>query len=275
VKTPAPQKHGTYVPGSSDLNDPSSDNFDKIRADTDAQYGKGTYDTLVNGISSGNIIQDPKTGDFAIQDKNGKTVKTISSSDALTILQRTNNARTAAGQQPVYPGGFGKPVGANPESNQAAGTDANPFKINSPMEGRSLPTGSISVLPDGTRIRRNAPNSQDKQQATAPAKTTSAEPAVTGGDGTQVAEVEPGDTGTTGELAGAEPGDTGEESSGEGEPANQSADQLASTPNAVQTATNANAVADAREAALRQQLLLRSQANQGGGTLFPQQDLYT
>jgi hypothetical protein len=44
------KKAGGYVPGTSNVDDPSFDKFNALRPDLDNQYGKGTYDRFLASL---------------------------------------------------------------------------------------------------------------------------------------------------------------------------------------------------------------------------------
>src|SRR5215475_687001 len=147
-----PGKPGKYVAGSGDwANDSSTDRFNQIQADTDAQYGKNAYNSLVTNL---NNIQDDGQGNLVVMqpDKSdpSKMVPVpigISTADGMRLMQRYNAARVASGQDPIYPKAYPAPQGTNPNSGQPGGSTINPFAPKTNLEVRSLPYGSYIIDP--------------------------------------------------------------------------------------------------------------------------------
>jgi hypothetical protein len=170
-------KPAAYVAGSGDVtNDPGTDNFDQIRADADAQYGKGAFDTLTKNLSNlrpdgkGNmVLMKPRmdTSDSAnpkpmldpngnpvmepVLDKNGLPAYSIPATDAQYWGERYNATRIRQGQ-----GYIGNLTGINPNSGEPGGTQANPVRVDNNLTLRSLPFNTWMLMDDGS-VRQKQP----------------------------------------------------------------------------------------------------------------------
>ena len=216
-------KPGKYVPGSSDPQDPSSDDLTKIQADVNQQY-PGAYARLMNGLSQAKttaqyqadlakdpkatpppMVIDPTTGDVTLN--YGKAgVQKIPGADAKQFLTRINATRVTHGQEPVLTSSYAT---QNPQSGEPAGNAANPYTPQTPLEQRALPYDSYYVDPrDGKTYQNTRPTTKAGTPPPATTTTTAAPPPATEPD-TGEGTTGEGDTGegTTGE------GDTGEETS--------------------------------------------------------------
>jgi hypothetical protein len=179
-------KPAPYVPGSGDVqNDPSTDSFDQIRADFDAQHGAGSFNAFTKNMGNlmddgkGNLVvgksaPDPNDPSKTIQvpatDKNGLALFSIPKTDAPFWTNRYNAARIRSGQG--YVGNL--PDGINPNSGQPSGSQVNPIAVNDSLTLRSLPFNTWMQIqnPDGSvSVRQKLPQavSGGGQQAAQPA----------------------------------------------------------------------------------------------------------
>jgi len=236
-------KSAAYVPGSGDVeNDSSTDNFSQIRADFDAQHGKGSFDTFTRNLGN---VQDDGKGNLVLQDQSGKTLFSIPKADAPYWQQRYNAARVAGGQG--YLGDL--PAGQNPNSGQPGGSQINPFVPKSNLEVRSLPYGSYMIDPHSGQLTiKNRPTQANQSSVQQPA---------------QAAE-QPSDQ-SEAETEAEQPDDTTEQAE-QPDDTTASADQTTAQPNQV-------AQADQEEARRRQAMLSLAMNQPGAGTLYPAQDL--
>ena len=232
-----PGKPAGYVPGSGDVeNDSSTDNFSQIRADFDAQHGKGSYDAFTRNLGT---LQDDGKGSMVLQDQNGKILFSVPKNDVPYWTQRVNAARAAGGQ-----GYLGDPPpGQNPNSGQPGGSQVNPFVPKSNLEVRSLPYGSYMIDPQSGQLTiKNRP--QQGNQPPAGQSAQAQQPA-------QAAPL-PSDEQAAEEQAAQE-------------------DTEAEQPDD----TTASANQDEEEARRRQAMLSLAMNQPGAGTLYPVQDVLT
>lgn len=181
LTTPKPTKLGKpapYVAGSGDVqNDPTTDNFNQIAADFNAQHGKDAYNVFTRNLSNlqpdgkGNLVlmrpatpdekkADPNTPDnVPVTDKNGLPAYSIPATDAGYWGDRYNAARLRSGQGRLGP----MPDGVNPNSGDASGSSQiNPIAVTTPLQARALPAGTWAKFPDGSvrQINRSAAQAQ-------------------------------------------------------------------------------------------------------------------
>jgi hypothetical protein len=174
-------KAAPYQPGSGDVqNDPATDNFNQIRADFDAQHGKGAYDAFNRNLGN---LQDDGKGNLTLTDDKGETKFSIPKTDAPFWTSRMNAARIGSGQG--YLGDL--PAGINPNSGQPSGSQVNPIKVPDNLTLRSLPYDTWIQLPDGTITRKKPLQTGAGQQQAPAAKPqasidTTNQPALAGGD---------------------------------------------------------------------------------------------
>lgn len=142
-------KPAPYAPGSIDPEtNPEADDFAKVRADFDNQYGKGRFDQFNANLPT---LKPDEAGNYSITDpKSGAAIATVPSSDTNYWMQRSNAARVAAGQSPIGP----LPPGTNPQSGKESGTQENPVLVTSNLQLRSLPFGAWIVGPDGRKAQK-------------------------------------------------------------------------------------------------------------------------
>jgi len=242
-------KPAGYVPGSGDVeNDSSTDNFSQIRADFDAQHGKGSFDTFTRNMGN---VQDDGKGNLVLQDQNGKTLFSIPKTDAPYWTQRYNAARVASGQG--YLGDL--PAGQNPNSGQPGGSQVNPFAPKSNLEVRSLPYGSYMIDPQSGQLTIKQRPSQGSQ---APAQANQAPAQQQAAPATEQASDE----------AAAEEEAAKEDQPEQPDEASASANQATAQPDQV-----AQTDQDEEEARRRQAMLSLAMNQPGAGTLYPAQDL--
>jgi hypothetical protein len=162
-----PAKPQKYVPNSGDWeNDSTTDDFNQVQADTDAQLGKGTYAQIIQNHNrlldaKGNYPAPDANGNYVIplDDKEpgkGRTI-TVSAGDFNRIIMRYNAARVRNGQAPVGP----QPEGLHPETGQPAGSVANPYVPTSNLSIRTLPYGSYMII-NGKLVQKNRPKVMPK-----------------------------------------------------------------------------------------------------------------
>ncbi len=145
-------KAGQYQAGTGDVeNDPTTDNFDQIRADFDSQHGKGSFDQFTKNFSNikpdgkGNLVLTDNDGN-PVMDKSGLPAYSIPASDGSYWTQRYNAARIRQNQG--YLGDL--PQGTNPNSGQPSGTKLNPIPVQNNLGLRSLPYNTYMQMPDGS-----------------------------------------------------------------------------------------------------------------------------
>jgi hypothetical protein len=183
VKGGKATKPAPYVAGSSDPQDPSSDDFGKVAADFNSTYGGGGKTNLFNKFASnlGNLQPDgkghmiimgpnpnfdqskpesadnPKTA--PVTGKDGLPVYSIPVKDADFWAKRYNAARIAKGMDPLG----NLPDGINPNSGKPGGSDqVNPIDVPDNLTLRSLPMKTWMRLPDGS-IKQKLPAGPSQQ----------------------------------------------------------------------------------------------------------------
>lgn len=172
-------KPGKYVPGSSDPNDPASDDFNKLQADFEAQHGKGSYAAITRNLANLKpdpdrpgqwSIIDPATGKAVLGTDNVTPKYSIAEQDLNLFRNRYEATRIKAGQGRLTP----LPDGINMGSGQKPGTQINPIQWDgkNPLMLRTLPDGTYVQLPDGSvkPIQRSARPQQQAQPQTAAAE---------------------------------------------------------------------------------------------------------
>jgi hypothetical protein len=171
-----PQKPAAYVAGSSDPNDPSSDDMSKVRADYDLIHGKGSFDKAQQNINQWTI----QNGQYVLPGKpdaqgNPTYQAQMSVDEGNKWILRTNAARMAQGlpQLPVA-----VPVGgSNPKSTDPPGSLTNPYKPTNALESRGIPNDSYLVDPTtGQTVHKRANQDYKKPQDQAAVESKPAEP---------------------------------------------------------------------------------------------------
>jgi hypothetical protein len=120
-----------------------------MRAQFDAQHGKGAYDSMspyLNNIQPAGADNTPKTGlQFNAKGgidyyKNGNLATSLMGNDADYWLNRINTARSNAGLDPI----------ATPL--QGKGTMDNPYVLNTPWQYGSVPYDQYFTTTDTTKV---------------------------------------------------------------------------------------------------------------------------
>jgi hypothetical protein len=174
-----PGKPAAYVPGSGNPQDPASDNFEKIKADINSQYGdKNAYSKLLGAVGSvyqnpdgtyavkqvpgpdgkpvdnPNLQIDPRIGALSFLDKNGQTTMHVPGPDMAQFTSRYDAARVRSGQQPL----FNNTLPTQNSGVGEPGSQLNPYTPPTILDWRALKPGSWYVNPkDGKTYQKPDP----------------------------------------------------------------------------------------------------------------------